>query len=209
MFFDSRAGREEYVIELYKQGKTIRDIAQQVHMSFGSIGNIIKKERGDDDTDKSREVQKGNNIVSIDTQAFKLFLEGKKPIEVAINLNLGADEVDRLYQQFWRLERLHQLTLVYQETRRYLPSFLKLFKIMKEQKMMSEQDIINALKHAKELQSFETRVQELIVKIQTLENKKKESTEYLSALLNQIYHANSRTRYLFLVYTILLKLHEL
>jgi hypothetical protein len=143
------------------------------------------------------------------TQAFKLFLEGKKPIEVAINLNLGADEVDRLYQQFWRLERLHQLTLVYQETRRYLPSFLKLFKIMKEQKMMSEQDIINALKHAKELQSFETRVQELIVKIQTLENKKKESTEYLSALLNQIYHANSRTRYLFLVYTILLKLHEL
>jgi hypothetical protein len=127
------------------------------------------------------------------TQAFKLFLEGKKPIEVAINLDLGADEVDRLYQQFWRLGRLYQLTLVYQETRRYLPSFLKLFRIMKEQKMMSEQDIINALKHSKELQSFETRVQQLIVEIQTLENKKKESTEYLSALLNQIYALESKS----------------
>ena len=38
--------------------------------------------------------------MSKDTQAFKLLSEGKKPIEVAINLDLGADEVDRLYQQF-------------------------------------------------------------------------------------------------------------
>jgi transposase len=187
MFYNNREEREEYVIELYKQGKTIREIAKEVHMSFGSIGDIIKKVKGEDDTDESREEQKDNNNVSIDTQAFKLFLEGKKPIEVAINLDVGADEIDRLYQQFWRLERLHQLTLVYQETRRYLPSFLKLFKIMKEQKMMTEQDIINSLKHAKELQSLEIRVQQLNVEIKTLENKKKESTEYLCALANQVY----------------------
>jgi hypothetical protein len=36
-----------------------------------------------------------------------LFSYGKKPIDVAIELDLGADIVDRLYQQFWRLEGLY------------------------------------------------------------------------------------------------------
>ena len=43
MFFKSREEREQYVIGLYKQGKTIREITQEVHMSFGSIGAVMKK----------------------------------------------------------------------------------------------------------------------------------------------------------------------
>jgi hypothetical protein len=35
-----------------------------------------------------------------------LFSDGKKPIEVVIKLDLEANEVDRLYQQFWKLEGL-------------------------------------------------------------------------------------------------------
>jgi transposase len=44
----SRAEKEARVIELYNQGKTIRDIAREVHMSFGSISEIIKKANGED-----------------------------------------------------------------------------------------------------------------------------------------------------------------
>jgi DNA-binding NarL/FixJ family response regulator len=43
MFFNSREEREASVIELYKQGKTKREIAQEVHLSFGNIGAIIRK----------------------------------------------------------------------------------------------------------------------------------------------------------------------
>ena len=35
MFFGSNAERGQYVIELLKQGKSIREIAEEVHMSFG------------------------------------------------------------------------------------------------------------------------------------------------------------------------------
>jgi hypothetical protein len=66
-------------------------------------------------------------------------------------MDLGADVVDRLYQQFWRLEGLYQLNLVYKEIRRYLPSFLKLFKLMKQQKMMTEHHVVDALRVGKEL----------------------------------------------------------
>jgi hypothetical protein len=63
---------------------------------------------------------------------------------VAIKLDLGADVVERLYQQFWRLRGLYELNLAYKEIRRYLPSFLNLFKLMKQQKKMSEKDVVDA-----------------------------------------------------------------
>jgi hypothetical protein len=34
--------KEQRVIELYQQGKTIREIAHEVHMSFADIGAIKK-----------------------------------------------------------------------------------------------------------------------------------------------------------------------
>jgi hypothetical protein len=141
----NKTEKEQRVIELYQQGKTIREIAHEVHMSFADIGAIERKVRGlQDDDAKSKEQQdKAPTTLSKDTQAFALFSEGKKPIEVAIKLDLKADVVDRLYQQFWRLEGLYQLTLVHKEIRRYLPSFLTLFRIMKQQRMMTEQDVVD------------------------------------------------------------------
>src|SRR6187200_2399307 len=122
----SRVEKEQRVIELYKQGRSIREIAHEVHMSFAGIGSIIRKFTGlqGDDDGKSKEQQdKAPTTLSKDSQAFALFSVGKKPIEVAIKLDVKADVVDRLYQQFWRLEGLDQLNLVYKEIRRYLPSF--------------------------------------------------------------------------------------
>jgi hypothetical protein len=54
------------------------------------------------------------------------------------------------------LALVHQLTLLYKDIKRYLPSFLKLFRIMKEQRMMNEQDVVDALKLAKELPHLKT-----------------------------------------------------
>jgi hypothetical protein len=187
----SRTEKEDRVIKLYQQSKTIREIAQEVHMSFGDIGAIIKKVTGsqDDDGDKSKEQQQDNKphtILSKDSQAFALFSKGKKPIEVAINLDLGADVVDKLYQQFWKLEGLYELNLVYKEIRRYLPSFLNLFKIMKHQKMMSEQNVVDALKFGKELPQLKSQFELLIEVINSLEYRRNSLRNTLSALQNQI-----------------------
>jgi transcriptional regulator with XRE-family HTH domain len=186
----NRTEKEQRVIELYQQGKTIREIAQQVHMSFGYIGAIVRKVTGSEEDDgKPREQQQDNKphtAISKDSQAFALFSAGKKPIEVAIKLDLGADVVDRLYQQFWRLEGLYQLNMVYKEIRRYLPSFLKLFKIMKQQKMMSEQYVVEALKFGKELPQLKDQFQLLVEEINSFEYKKNNAKTVLSALQNQI-----------------------
>ena len=48
----TRQEREQTVVDLYNQGKTIRDIAKEVRMSFRDIGTVLKKE------EKEKERQK-------------------------------------------------------------------------------------------------------------------------------------------------------
>jgi hypothetical protein len=172
----SREEKERRVIELYKQGKTIREIAKEVHMSFASIGSITKKVNGEDKT----------KVLSIDTQALKLFSQDKKPLEVAIALDLSANQVEELYKQFWRLNDLHQLTLIYEEIKQYLPEFLQLFKIIKENKMDNKKDIVNALKYADQLPCLENEFQTLLNQIGMLKNKKMVSQTDLVFFQKQI-----------------------
>ena len=52
--------KEELVIKLYQDGKPIREIARQAHLSFGSIGKIIKtiNNNGDDNWQQHPSQQK-------------------------------------------------------------------------------------------------------------------------------------------------------
>ena len=61
------------VIELYEQGKTRRQIAEVVRMSFKDIADVINEYTGDNKPEKSK-----------DARAFELFLQGKQSVEVAI-----------------------------------------------------------------------------------------------------------------------------
>ncbi len=117
----------------YNQRKNVRQIAQEARISFRDIAAIIKKkeEAADVNGDGSGN---GNGIrVAIDnqqqqlgngssqsnqksTQAYKLFTEGKKPVEVAIQLSLSEKQAIRYYTEYWRLKRLYSLYHIYQES---------------------------------------------------------------------------------------------
>ena len=78
--------KEEKVVELFLENKTVRDIAKIVHMSFSDIGKIIRnyKER------KARENLEGDSVISEETKAIELFSKGKTPIEVKVSLNIST-----------------------------------------------------------------------------------------------------------------------
>jgi transposase len=128
----NRREKEQLVIKLHQEGKTIREIASAAHLSFGVIGTIIRRSDGHD-KDSDIETKDLKNK-SKDTQALFLFSKGKKPIEVAIELNLSASEVQNLLEEFWALNELHELAFVYNEIKTFLPSFLKLFHCLKKTK---------------------------------------------------------------------------
>ena len=60
----TRQEREQIVLDLYNQGKTIRDIAKEVRMSFRDIGTVLKKEEKEKERQKR---QLENNIDSTDS----------------------------------------------------------------------------------------------------------------------------------------------
>ena len=163
----NRWDKEQLVIKLHQEGKTIRETAQQVHMSFKDIGSIIRRIDGkvDDGVDLKNK--------SPETKALALFSTGKKPIDVAIELDLSSSEVENILQEFYILNEMDELALVYLEIRNHLSLFLRLFHIMKKNKLINEKDIQTALGYAAHgLPTLEDRVYRLTNYVMELESKK-------------------------------------
>ena len=121
----TRDQKERYVIELHTQDKTVREIIQLVHMSPRDVVAIIDEYK--------KEVERENGQVEENdyydiksklktTQAFRLFSEGKTPIDVVIDLDLPPDEVREMYRQYLGLKDMHELVGAYDRMENYLPS---------------------------------------------------------------------------------------
>ena len=83
--------KEELVVKLHQENKTLRQIAEIVHMSFSDIGRIVKRIHG-------RDTDINHSNKSKATQALYLFEQGKKPIDVAIELDIPYGEVQELHK---------------------------------------------------------------------------------------------------------------
>ncbi|MGB6672020.1 MAG: hypothetical protein WBE34_06265 [Candidatus Nitrosopolaris sp.] len=71
--------------------------------------------------------------------------EGKTPLDAVIILDLPADKVLAIYQDYWALKHMHKKCRSTIKLNNPLPSFLKLYRILSAQGM-GEQEIINVLK---------------------------------------------------------------
>jgi hypothetical protein len=131
----SNVEKERLVIDLYyNQQKNVRQIAQEARMSFRDIAAIIKKKEATEVNDGGSS-DGGNGIVKSNqksTQAYKLFSEGKKPFEVAIELGIREAQVNKFFREFWKLKNLNELYEIYPQIEHCLPSFLKLHKALKK-----------------------------------------------------------------------------
>lgn len=177
--------KKALVIQLYEQGKTIRQIAEVVHMGFKDISDVIKKLTCEENDSV------GKREKSKDARAFELFLQGKKPIEVAIELDMSADEVEELCVQYWRLSKLHDLETLYHEAKYSLSPFLQLFRILKENKITKNEDISTLIELAGNgLPYLKDEVQDLSNQVTILETKKAVLNKEILRLRTSIHENN-------------------
>jgi hypothetical protein len=138
----SNVEKEKLVIDLYyNQRKNVRQIAQEARISFRDIAAILKKkEAAVNGGNVNGNGNNKNNFYSNEkaTQAYKLFSEGKKPFEVAIELGIRETQVNKLFREFWKLKNINQLYEIYPQIRCYLPSFLKLHKALKRKGLTAD-----------------------------------------------------------------------
>jgi transposase len=190
----NRRERERLVLDLYNQGKTIREIAKEVRMSFRDIGVILNKTL-EEKTEASKEQGQDNNGVNNNQQqphlplaahAYKLFSDRKTPLEVAIELNLRESEATNFYKEYWKLKQLHNLHMVYEETKGDIAPFLRLYRLSKA-KGMSARHVINLLEIANtNLPDIQCRYERLKRELNTLEFDKQQSHRTMAYFNNQI-----------------------
>jgi transposase len=206
----TRKERERIVLDLYyNQGKNIREIAQEARMSFRDIGSILNKadeaqrkeqlQDNDDNVSDEKHHQQEQQQLSLSTQAYKLFSDGKSPIQVAVALNLKESEITRFYKEYCKLNQMHDLNIVYNEVKGDIIPFLKLYRSSRAAGM-SEEHVVNLLKIANDdndnnnrnnnLPAVEHKYERLKQELNALENKKLNSNRTLQDLKNQI--LNSR-----------------
>ena len=141
--------KEKRVIEMYLAPKTIREIAQELHMSFTFISNIIKNMRQKELQAKREEYNQNGQIKkpSLSSQAYKLFRDGKKLIDVAIDLEIPARKAVKLWSQFLRFEKMYECYEFYEDYRHDLPTLLSINNFMKRNKVDGK-NITNVLRTA-------------------------------------------------------------
>jgi hypothetical protein len=180
----NRTEKEQYVIQLYKENKSTREIAKLTHMSFRDIGIITKKAKLEADGERGPLQEHDDiNSKSKTTQAIKLFSELKTPVEVAIALDLPVDQVRAIYRDYWELEGMHGLVMIYEEAKYDVHDLLRLHRTVKLLGL-EKHDILTAFELIKhhQLQTLQRKAGYLRFEINTLEWEKRSSRNQIFEL---------------------------
>ena len=169
----SRQEKQTLVLQLYKENKTIREIAKEARMSFRDIGAILKNGSAEENENgQTIDKMEAHHPLSISAQSYKLFSEGKTPLEVAVSLNLTQPEVTQFYREYWDLIKLQCLNKIYEDLGDDIGQFLKLYALCNSAGF-DKKHVIELLRMADDnLQGFEYRYKLLKEEVADLERRK-------------------------------------
>jgi hypothetical protein len=136
--------------------------------------------------DKASNEKERQQHRSLSTQAYQLFSKGKRPVEVAIILNIRESEVTQYYREYWSLIELDALNQIYKEIKYDIWHFVNLYRSAKSEGM-SVQHVVKLLEVANNrLPAVENRYEQLKNEISLLEFDKRNSARDFQNLNDQI-----------------------
>jgi hypothetical protein len=198
------------IMDLYfNEHKSIREIAKITKKSSRDITAVLRnseikgKDQGNDKTDGSdarqlsQEKENGAhdyNSIPLNTKVYRLFSEGKKPIEVAIILKLTEADATKFHLEFLRLSQLPELPFIYEKLRgpEGISYFLSLCKLALAERMSPKQ-VLNLLKMANDCRIYdiENKIENYKEAIARLRLQRSTIGQELYALNNKIASAKS------------------
>ena len=182
------------IIDLYfNQGKTIREVSKIMGKSSHDVTPVTKEHRirlaqnqvlanreQNDDADSSV-----YDSVIPNVKAYKLFDEGKSPLEVTVELNLPGPQVQQFYIEYMDIRKMHKVVTIYQENKNSIGYFLELFRLGKKKGLTPEQIII-FIKMADSIHKLKEKLQHLQSEVLDISIRKSKGKEELKTLQNEI-----------------------
>jgi hypothetical protein len=151
----SQFEKEKEIIRLVEEGKIYPQISKELHVSPTQISAAKKKVVGT------------NNEPSIQTKAYKMFLKGKRPIDVAIALKTDKDETTKLWKEYLQLTGEHKLLKVRDELKENFERFLRTYNAIKK-KGLSLENIEEEIERLKDIKVKEAVLNDELARKQKL-----------------------------------------
>ena len=181
--------RKKYVIHLHNEGYTNRQIARELRMSSRDIVKILKEHEREEKEAREREAiereeKEEKRIFSSNrSEALKLYKKGTRPIDVAIELDISAEEAKTIYSEYCSLEYPLQFLELYKELDKTdsFKALIDLFHLIKE-KGLSVEEGIEGVKLIKDISSLKEEYQGLpknIAKLEKLQESLKVDNNFL------------------------------
>jgi hypothetical protein len=135
--------KEQKVIQLHIEEKTIQVIVPIVHMSILDISEIIKAYEKNArfhgvNKEKQKSYLSGQKLTKKlykSSQAYGLFLNGKTPVQVAMDLNLNFQRVRKYWLEYLSLKKMKKLYSIYIENEFHLDYLFKIYYFMLRNKI--------------------------------------------------------------------------
>jgi hypothetical protein len=198
------------IMDLYfNEHKSVREIAKITKKSSRDITPVLRnseykgKDQGNEKTDGSDARQLSQekedtaheyNSIPLNTMAYRLFSEGKKPIEVAITLKLSEADATKFHLEFLRLSQLPKLPFIYEKLRgpQGISYFLSLSNLALAERM-TPKNVLNLLKMANDCRIYdiENKIENYKEAIARLRLQRSTIGQELYALNNKIASAKS------------------
>jgi hypothetical protein len=110
----AKDNKEDCVIDLYKEGKNMREKAKNVHLSFSTIGKIVRESNGQVEPKPDK---------SISSRAFKLFEKRMSLVQVTMELDLNPTDAENIHQSYLRLKGLDEIVTYCPTEEKHLSTF--------------------------------------------------------------------------------------
>jgi transposase-like protein len=187
------------IIDLhFNQGKTIREVCRILGKSSHDIIPVTKEHRirlAQNYTlangEQSNVVQRKQDRAIPNVKAYKLFDEGKSPLEVTAELNLPGPQVRQFYVEYLDMKRMHKIVIIYQEIQDSIGYFLKLFRLGKEKSVTPEQ-IMKLIQMSDSIHKLQDKLQHLQSEVLDISTRKSEGQEELNDLHNEIINTKEK-----------------
>ena len=163
-------------------GHTAREIVKQAHVSFNEIKKIRMKTTGEvneDDKEKKKSL-------SVPSQAFKLFLDGKSIVHVAISLDLPTEQVLKIHSNYLILQNMGKTSSLLMENKKHLDAYLSLLNFLNGNNIKVK-DLNNAVGLVRNVDSLKKEKAQLEYDVDTLMDEKKWYEKELDEMKREYY----------------------
>ncbi len=184
----TRQEKERLVIKLAEGGHSTRQIAKAAHVSLRDIGSIIRHYTGEEE---EATVEPKDKSLTLNSRAFKLFKENKDLVDVAIALNMEADEVLGLHSDYLQLSNKDKLMSLYWEMGDDVHQLVYLYKQLEWYGLANRKDIISIAQKEEKLKNMDKVVFDTYGEIGRLNSIKMELEGTIEGQMKMMDHYDS------------------